>query len=44
MTSEEAVDLFENAYFDWVYIDGNPLYEYVRNDLQNYDPKVKPGG
>ena len=43
-TSEEAVDLFENAYFDWVYIDGNHLYEYVRDDLENYHPRVKPGG
>ena len=30
--------------FDWVYVDGNHLYDYVRSDLALYDPKVKPGG
>jgi Methyltransferase domain len=43
-TSDEAAGKFEGGYFDWVYIDGNHLYEFVMRDLENYDPKVKPGG
>jgi hypothetical protein len=35
---------FDDAYFDWVYIDGNHLYEYVKRDLEVFAPKVKPGG
>jgi len=35
---------FDDAYFDWVYIDGNHLYEYVRNDLEIFATKVKSGG
>ena len=42
--SDDAVDLFEDHYFDWVYIDGNHLYEHVLQDLRSYIPKVKPGG
>ena len=32
------------TYFDWIYIDGNHTYEYVKQDLEGYRPKVKPGG
>jgi hypothetical protein len=42
--SEEASHRFSNEYFDWVYVDGNHLYEFVRSDLQHYWPKVKNGG
>jgi hypothetical protein len=42
--SHEIVDNFDESYFDWVYIDGNHLYEYVRQDLELYYPKVKAGG
>jgi hypothetical protein len=35
---------FPDDYFDWVYIDGNHLYEFVRDDLVTYHDKVKPGG
>ena len=31
-------------YFDWVYIDGNHLYEYVREDLEWSLRKTKVGG
>jgi hypothetical protein len=31
-------------YFDWVYIDGNHLYEYVRQDLEWSLRKTKVGG
>lgn len=35
---------FEDHYFDWIYVDGNHLYEFVVQDLELYFPKVKPGG
>lgn len=35
---------FEDSYFDWLYIDGNHLYECVKQDLELYCPKVKDGG
>jgi len=41
--SEDAVaDLPENL--DFVYIDGNHEYEYVKSDIANYWPIVKEGG
>lgn len=42
--SDVAAGEFEHDYFDWVYIDGNHLYEYVKQDLELYFPKVKAGG
>lgn len=42
--SDEIVDDFEDSYFDWIYIDGNHLYEFVKQDLEFYYPKVKNGG
>ena len=43
-TSDEACSLFEPGSLDWVYIDGNHLYKYVKRDLENYWSKLKPGG
>lgn len=42
--SSEAVSAFADGYFDWIYIDGNHLYEFVKLDLELWRPKVKPGG
>ena len=42
--SSEVHEAFEDSYFDWVYVDGNRLYEYVMQDLELYYPKVKAGG
>jgi len=42
--SADAAATFDDAYFDWVYIDGNHRYEFVKADLEEYAPKVKPGG
>jgi Methyltransferase domain len=42
--SARAADRFPDGSFDWVYVDGNHLYEHVREDLARYGPKVKPGG
>lgn len=43
-TSAAASADFRDEYFDWIYIDGNHRYEFVKEDLENYYPKVKPGG
>ncbi len=42
--SSVAFESFAEAYFDWVYIDGNHEYEYVRADLECAYRKVRPGG
>jgi methyltransferase family protein len=42
--SAEASGEFADGSLDWVYIDGNHLYEFVREDLRLYAPKVKRGG
>ncbi|MDM8561954.1 class I SAM-dependent methyltransferase [Candidatus Marithioploca araucensis] len=43
-TSEEVAQNFPDEYFDWVYIDGNHLYEYAKQDMELYLKKVKVGG
>lgn len=40
--SSDAVDNIPEV--DFVFIDGNHAYEYVKNDILNYWPKVKTGG
>lgn len=42
--STQALDQFENESLDWVYIDGNHMYEYVKQDLEKSLLKVKNGG
>jgi hypothetical protein len=42
--SEEALPEFKNDYFDWIYIDGNHSYQFVKKDLQLSLQKVKIGG
>lgn len=44
MKSEEAAGLFPNQYFDFIYIDGNHNYEFVKTDLINFSPKLKING
>lgn len=41
--SSEAVKRFREK-VDFVYIDGNHKYKYVKKDLENYYPLVKKGG
>jgi hypothetical protein len=43
-SSAEAANYFDSNSVDWVYIDGNHTYEFVKQDLQLYFPKVKAGG
>ena len=42
--SADAAGKFDDAYFDWVYIDGNHHYDYVLADLNDFFPKVKKHG
>lgn len=39
--SEKIILTFEDKYFDWVYVDGNHLYDYVKKDLQLCYDKCK---
>jgi hypothetical protein len=43
-SSAEAASAFPAAYFDWVYVDGDHLYEAVRADLELFGSKLKAGG
>jgi hypothetical protein len=42
--SHVAAREFPEHYFDWIYIDGNHLFEFVKKDLEAFYPKIKPGG
>lgn len=44
MTSSNASATFFENYFDFVYIDGNHLYEFVKQDLELFYSKIKNGG
>lgn len=43
-TSTDAFAQLPDAHLDWVYIDGNHLYEYVKSDLEHALRCVRPGG
>lgn len=43
-TSEEASKDFEDNFFDFIYIDANHNYEYIKTDIELWWPKVKAGG
>jgi len=42
--SDKTLSSFPDNYFDWVYIDGNHEYAFVKKDLDLCYLKVKPGG
>lgn len=42
--SAAALAAFEDAFFDWIYIDGDHSYAGVKRDIAAALPKVKPGG
>jgi hypothetical protein len=44
LKSEDAAKVFENEFFDWVFIDGNHNYPDVGRDILAWGPKVKMGG
>lgn len=43
-TSTDAFARLPDGHLDWVYIDGNHLYEFVKSDLEHALRCVKPGG
>lgn len=43
-TSETASQLFPDESLDFVYIDANHKYEFVKKDLRLWFPKLKKGG
>jgi hypothetical protein len=43
-TSMQAVNRFSDSFFDFVYIDGNHEYDYVKEDIVKWLPKVKLNG
>lgn len=44
MFSSEAVKNIPDESLDFIFIDGNHAYEYVKEDIVNWIPKVKMGG
>ena len=43
-SSEKASKLFDDEYFDFIYIDADHAYESVKNDLSYWWLKLKKGG
>lgn len=43
-SSANCCSQFPDNYFDWIYIDGNHRYEFVKLDLEMFLPKVKLHG
>lgn len=43
-TSQEASNLFTDESLDWIWIDANHAYDYVREDIEIWFPKLKKGG
>ena len=42
--SSEAFEIFDNNFFDMIYIDGNHLYDFVLSDILNSLDKIKNDG
>lgn len=42
--SSNAAEQFDDEVLGWVYIDGNHTYDYVKADLEQYYPTVRPRG
>lgn len=42
--SMDAVADFEDGFFDFVFIDGNHYYDWVRDDIREWTKKVRIGG
>jgi predicted O-methyltransferase YrrM len=43
-TSSNAVKLFEDNYFDLIYIDADHNYDEIKTDITIWKPKIKKGG
>lgn len=44
MTSAEALAKLENIKFDFIYIDGNHQYKFVKYDIENYFKLLNKSG
>lgn len=44
MSSNEAYKNIRNNKYDLIFIDGDHIYEQIKNDIYNYLPKLKSGG
>ena len=44
MTSEEALSKLENIKFDFIYVDGNHQYKFVKYDIENYFKLLNESG
>lgn len=44
MTSEDAVKIMPNDFFDFIFIDANHTYDCVRHDIRNWSQKLKSDG
>lgn len=44
LQSIEAVENFFDETLDWIFIDANHEYEYIRENLEIWTPKVRKGG
>lgn len=42
--SADAINMFKDESLDFIYIDGNHQYKFVKEDITNYYPKVRKGG
>ena len=42
--SDQAVELFPNNSLDYIFIDGNHAYDWVKKDIEMWWPKLKKGG
>jgi len=42
--SKDAVNMYEDRFFDFIYIDGGHHYEAVKEDIDNWKSKIKIGG
>jgi predicted O-methyltransferase YrrM len=42
--SDDCLTTFPDRHFDWIYIDGNHYYDFVKRDLELAIRKVRPGG
>lgn len=40
----DAVDMFPDESFDWIYIDANHTYPKIKEDLKAWYLKIKKGG
>ena len=43
-TSKQAVELFDDSWFDFIYIDADHKYESIKEDINLWWPKIKKGG